>query len=81
MPETHHRGQRYVPCHETQCYLPASITGWLILNSFVSGVENTGGEDGIVEQSFKVSSRGSCGRLRFTSKPVQWGLYRSWILS
>ena len=26
---------------------PASITGWLILNAFVSGVENWGAEDGI----------------------------------
>ena len=26
---------------------PASMIGWLILNSFVSGVEKTGGEDGM----------------------------------
>ena len=35
-------------------FIPASITGWLIPNSLVSGVENTGFDGGMVVVRFRV---------------------------
>ena len=38
-------------------WLPASMIGWAILNSFVNGVENTGSEDGMVELVYNTGNR------------------------
>ena len=48
----------------SRTFIPASITGWVIPNSLVSGVENTGFEGGMVIVRFRVSQRSRDGASR-----------------
>lgn len=44
------RGECGVIANSERVIHPASMTGWLILKSFVSGVEKTGFEEGMLSQ-------------------------------